>query len=266
MSTSGTTIFKIPNGPPSGETEPGRRRETPTLPPLGGPWSIKLKWKIPYRLYNKHKNNMETLQQEVQIAIQKFQEQGREVVQAEFQQELDGLKHELVSKNKRLELLEQENTKLKKGYEHLNDKLGGLVTDIISKFISATLSITDEKGLPLPLDSAEEEERSRQEAESDLEQSRFDDDDKGLETKEPKLHSIKDRIKHMNHDPQNFTNQRLAVIGKKMADYYRKAHNDADPSKREEKINEKHTSLVCVYSENDWEYMDYLIKTSLDIQ
>ena len=207
---------------------------------------------------------METLQQEVQIAIQKFQEQGREVVQAEFQQELDGLKHELVSKNKRLELLEQENTKLKKGYEHLNDKLGGLVTDIISKFISATLSITDEKGLPLPLDSAEEEERSRQEAESDLEQSRFDDD-KGLETKEPKLHSIKDRITHMNHDHQKFTKQ-LSTIGKKMADYYRKAHNGEDPSKRDEKINEKHTSPVCVYSENDWEYMDYLIKTSLEIQ
>ena len=209
---------------------------------------------------------MEALQQEVQIAIQKFQEQGREIVEAKFKQEVDGLKQELVSKNKRVEFLEQENTHLKKGYKYLNEKLGGLV-DIISKSISAT----DEKGLPLPLDSAEEEERARQESESDLEQSRFDDlfcfddDDKGLETKEPKLHSIKDRITHMNHDHQKFTKQ-LSTIGKKMADYYRKVHNGEDPSKRDEKINEKHTSPVCVYSENDWEYMDYLIKTSLEIQ
>jgi len=209
---------------------------------------------------------MEALQQEVQIAIQKFQEQGREIVEAKFKQEVDGLKQELVSKNKRVEFLEQENTHLKKGYKYLNEKLGGLV-DIISKSISAT----DEKGLPLPLDSAEEEERARQESESDLEQSRFDDlfcfddDDKGLETKEPKLHSIKDRITHMNHDHQKFTKQ-LSTIGKKMADYYRKAHNGENPSKRDEKINEKHTSPVCVYSENDWEYMDYLIKTSLEIQ
>jgi len=114
--------------------------------------------------------------------------------------------------------------------------LGVLVSDIISKSISDTFSLTDEKGVPLP-----------------------------LETKESELHSIKDRISHMNHDHQNFTKQ-LSTIGKKMADYYRKAHNGEDPSKRDEKINEKHTSPVCVYSENDWEYMDYLIKTSLEIQ
>lgn len=179
---------------------------------------------------------MEALQQEVQTAIQKFQEQGREIVEAEFKQELDVLKQELVSKNKRLKFLEQENTKLKNGYHDLNNTLGVLVSDIISKSISDTFSLTDEKGLPLP-----------------------------LETKESELHSIKDRIKHMNHDHQNFTKQ-LSTIGKKMADYYRKAHNGEDPLKREEKINEKHTSPVCVYSENDWEYMDYLIKTSLEIQ
>jgi hypothetical protein len=179
---------------------------------------------------------MEALQQEVQTAIQKFQEQGREIVEAEFKQELDVLKQELVSKNKRLKFLEQENTKLKNGYHDLNNTLGVLVSDIISKSIFDTLSLTDEKGVPLP-----------------------------LETKESELHSIKDRIKHMNHDHQNFTKQ-LSTIGKKMADYYRKAHNGEDPSKRDEKINEKHTSPVCVYSENDWEYMDYLIKTSLELQ
>ena len=79
------------------------------------------------------------------------------------------------------------------------------------------------------------------------------------------LHSIKDRIKYMNHDPQNFSKQ-LSLIGKKMAQYYRKAHNNEDPSKRDEKINDKHTSPVCVYSEGNWEYMDYLLKTSLELE
>ena len=163
---------------------------------------------------------MEALQQELQRAIQKFQAQGRQIVQTEFQQEVADLKQKLVSKNKRLEFLEQENTKLKKGYERLNEKLGDLITDIISLL---------------------------------------------LETKESGLHSIKDRIKYMNHDPQTFSKQ-LSTIGKKMADYYRKAHNGEEPSKRDEKINEKHTSPVCVYPKPDWEHMDYLIKTSLDIQ
>lgn len=179
---------------------------------------------------------MEALQQELQRAIQKFQAQGRQIVQTEFQQEVADLKQKLVSKNKRLEFLEQENTKLKKGYERLNEKLGDLITDIISQSTPAILSETDEKGAPLL-----------------------------LETKESGLHSIKDRIKYMNHDPQTFSKQ-LSTIGKKMADYYRKAHNGEEPSKRDEKINEKHTSPVCVYPKPDWEHMDYLIKTSLDIQ
>jgi len=165
---------------------------------------------------------MEDLQKDFQTALQKFQTQERETIQAEFGEEVSLLKEKLDSKNRRLKLLEQENDKLKKGYQ--------LVSDIISKFpyISLTPGET-------------------------------------LETKEPELHSIKDRIKSLKHDPQNFTNQ-LSTIGKKMADYYRKAHNGEDPSKRDEKINEKHTSPVCVYSKNDWEYMDYLIKTSLEIQ
>ena len=79
------------------------------------------------------------------------------------------------------------------------------------------------------------------------------------------LHSIKDRIKYMNHDPQNFSKQ-LSLIGKKMAEYYRTAHNGKDPSKRDEKINDKHNSPVCVYPEENWEYMDYLIKTSLNLE
>ena len=79
------------------------------------------------------------------------------------------------------------------------------------------------------------------------------------------FHSIKDRIKYMNRDPENFSNQ-LSTIGKKMAEYYRKSHNDEEPSKRDEKINDKHTLPVCVYAKCDWEYMDYLIKTSINLE
>jgi len=171
---------------------------------------------------------MENLQQEIQTTIQKFQEQEREIIQAEFKKEVEELKRELVSKNKRLKFLEQENKNLKNGYQKINE----FFTETISKFVSTT----DEKESPLH-----------------------------FEEKEMELQSVKDRIKHMNHNPHHFSKY-LPAIGKKMADYYRKAHDGADPSKRDEKINEKHTSPVCVYSEEDWEYLDYLIKTSLNLQ
>ena len=173
---------------------------------------------------------MENLQQEIQTTIQKFQEQERKIIQSEFKQEVDDLKQELVSKNKRLKFLEQENKNLKNGYQKINE----FFTETISKFISPT----DEKGAPLPFEAKE----------MDLQ-----------------LHSVKDRIRHMKHNPHHFSKY-LSAIGKKMADYYRKAHDGADPSKRDEKINEKHTSPVCVYSEDDWEYLDYLIKISLNLQ
>ena len=79
------------------------------------------------------------------------------------------------------------------------------------------------------------------------------------------LNSIKDRIKHMNHDPQQFDNKDLISIGKKMAEYFR-AYTGNDPQKKEEKINDKHNSFVCVYGEPDWEHLDYLITTTLKIQ
>ncbi len=170
---------------------------------------------------------MEALQQDLQKAIQEFQVQGRRIIQADSQRKIEDLNRELIDKNTRVKFLERENAKLKKGYERLNENLGDLIKDIISQ--------TDEKEPALP-----------------------------LETKEPELHSIKDRIKYMNQDPQTFS-KRLSPIGKKMADYYRNAHNGEEPSKRDEKINEKHTSSVCVYPEPDWEHMDYLIKTALDI-
>ncbi len=88
----------------------------------------------------------------------------------------------------------------------------------------------------------------------------------GAETEVPILHSVKDRIKHMNQDLQRFDNKDLCSIGKKMVTYYRKMNKGKDPVKRTEKINDKHNSLVCTYSENDWEYLDYLIVTTLKIQ
>ena len=69
---------------------------------------------------------MEDLQKDFQTALQKFQTQERETIQAEFGEEVSLLKEKLDSKNRRLKLLEQENDKLKKGYQ--------LVSDIISKF------------------------------------------------------------------------------------------------------------------------------------
>ena len=49
-----------------------------------------------------------------------------------------------------------------------------------------------------------------------------------------------------------------------MAAHYRETHAGENPAKRDEKINDKHTSPVCVYGEDDWEYLDYLITTDLN--
>ncbi len=82
---------------------------------------------------------------------------------------------------------------------------------------------------------------------------------------ETEVHSIKDRLKHMNQDLQRFDNKDLCSIGKKMVTYYRKMNKGEDPPKKDERINDKHNSLVCAYSETDWEYLDYLITTNLKI-
>ena len=50
-----------------------------------------------------------------------------------------------------------------------------------------------------------------------------------------------------------------------MAAYYRKTYKGKNPAKRDEKINDTHTHPVCVYGEDDWEYLDYLITTELKI-
>lgn len=203
---------------------------------------------------------MEALQQEFQTAILKFQIQERETIQTEFKEEVVALRQKLDSKNKQLKFLEQENVKLKNVYQHINNNLGGVmettietIVNHISKLISTSLRDTNMQRHLVETAKAHLFAGISTETETD---------EKGSESK---LYSIKDRIKYMKHDPKNFTKQ-LSSIGKKMAEYYRKSHNGEDPSKRDEKINDKHTSPVCVYSEEDWEYMDYLIKTSLEIQ
>ena len=89
-------------------------------------------------------------------------------------------------------------------------------------------------------------------------------DEKSTEVAEVELHSIKDRVKHMNLDLQQLDNKDLIRIGKKMAEYFRN-YTGKDPQKKEEKINDKHNSFVCVYGESDWEHLDYLITTTLKI-
>ena len=176
-------------------------------------------------------------------AIQKFQSQEREKIKQEYKAELDTL-------TQRVETL---TTKLERiCHRH------SLHTKCVSEAANILTDLLHSDSL---LNIVEEEEKK-----SDSPNLR-----RSLRNKHPptedvvNFHSIKDRIKSMKHDPQNFTCQ-LSNIGKKLAEYYRKSHNDKDPSKRDEKINDKHTSPVCVYSKEDWEYMDYLIKTCLNLE
>ena len=181
-------------------------------------------------------------------AIQKFQSQEREKIKQEYKEELDTL-------SQRVEIL---TTKLERiCHRH------SLYTKCVSEAATILTDLADDfkrlEGVHPDSNSVEEKEKK-----SDSPNLR-----RSLRNKHPEdvvnFHSIKDRIKSMKHDPQNFTGQ-LSSIGKKMAEYYRKSHNDKDPSKRDEKINDKHTSPVCVYSKEDWEYMDYLIKTCLNLE
>ena len=65
----------------------------------------------------------------------------------------------------------------------------------------------------------------------------------------------------MGYNPEKFANTDLVHIGKQMAFYYRKTYDEKDPKKREEKINEKYNSLVCVYSKNDWATLNRVTQT-----
>lgn len=182
---------------------------------------------------------MEKLQVEFQNAIEKFQSQ----LEQDFKKELTGLKQkvtQLTTENNNLKRKLDEADKYRVFYREISGALNTLLNG----------EEKEEKPLSPPKpDSSNAVKwplRNRQQA-------------------PVILHSIKDRLRNMEKDPHEFTSQ-LPLIGKKMAQYYRKAHNNEDPSKRDEKINDKHTSPVCVYSEGNWEYMDYLLKTSLELE
>ena len=185
------------------------------------------------------------------VAIEKFQSQEREKIKQEFKDELDTLTQRVETLTTKLERICHRHSL----YTKCVSEAANILTDLADDF--KRLEVVHSDSL---LNIVEEEEKK-----SDSPNLR-----RSLRNKHPptedvvNFHSIKDRIKSMKHDPQNFTGQ-LSSIGKKMAEYYRKAHNK-DPSKRDEKINDKHTSPVCVYSEGNWEYMDYLLKTSLELE
>ena len=185
------------------------------------------------------------------VAIEKFQSQEREKIKQEFKDELDTLTQRVETLTTKLERICHRHSLYTMGVS----EAANILTDLADDF--KRLEVVHSDSL---LNIVEEKEEK-----SDSPNLR-----RSLRNKRPKedlvnFHSIKDRIKYMKHDPQNFSKQ-LSIIGKKMAEYYRKSHNDEDPSKRDEKINDKHTLPVCVYAETDWEYMDYLIKTSLDLE
>ena len=166
-------------------------------------------------------------------AIQKFQSQEREKIREEFRGKLDTLQQKV--KN-----LTEKNAKLERMWQKVGEAVNIFLTDYSESY---------------------------NEKKSDSPNLRRSLRNKHLPPKEDLVNfqSIKDRIRNMKYDPQNFTHQ-LSSIGKKMAEYYRQSHNNEDPSKRDEKINDKHTLPVCVYAEEDWEYMDYLIKNSLNLE
>ena len=172
--------------------------------------------------------------EEFKIAIQKFQAQEREKIKQEFKSELD--------------ILTQKVEKFTKEYAKLKSKLESIHTKVSATIISLKNMVEVEEK---KTDSPNLRRSLRNQQLSQKEE---------LEN----CQSIKHRIKYLNHDPQIFSNQ-LPNIGKEMADYYRTSYNK-EPSKRDEKINDKHTVPVCIYSKNDWEYMDYLIKTSLKLE
>ena len=182
---------------------------------------------------------MEELQTEFQNAIQKFQIQ----LEHELKEDMSDLKQkvtQLITENNNLKQKLEEMDKYRDFYREISGALNTLLN--VEEKEEKTLS-------PSKPDSSNPVRwplRNRQ---------------------QPPiiLHSIKDRLRNMGKNPQEFTSH-LPLIGKKMAEYYRKSHNNEDPSKRDEKINDKHTSPVCVYSKENWEYMDYLLKTSLELE
>lgn len=167
----------------------------------------------------------------------------------------------------------------KKSIEKLNGQLGAYhaIQEVVEKQMTRQIALSREpeeaNQRNLEIENKEPEEQLELNPFLSSESETDSDDCGGGDEKRAEverlwavnLNSIKDRIKHMNHDPQQFDNKDLISIGKKMAEYFR-AYTGNDPQKKEEKINDKHNSFVCVYGEPDWEHLDYLITTTLKIQ
>ena len=176
---------------------------------------------------------MDQLQQEFNSIIQSFLEKRDEKMEAFWEDERGELEKEIG-------LLKIQNSKLCSENEKLKRET--------AKLINGILEVVEMTTIPINCVAVQEE---KTQIDQDVED----------EKEEEELHSIKDRVKQMGYNPEKFDNTDLSYIGKQMAKYYRQSY-DEDPEKREEKINEKHNSLVCVYSKNDWAYIDKLINTT----
>ncbi len=192
---------------------------------------------------------MEEITREIQNLIEKIKgiTEEREKIKEEFRKEVDILKQKVAE-------LTKENARYRKVYD--NARI----------FSNSVLNIEEKEQLKEIQRLDKEVKECKENPESPKTGTWV------LRKRRPSLkeddsitfHSIKDRIRKMGEDPQHFIYQ-LSSLGKKMAEYYRNAHNGENPSKRDEKINDKHNSPVCVYAEEDWEYLDYLLRTSLGL-
>ena len=183
-------------------------------------------------------------------------------LEKELKQRLLGLRNSFQELEKELALLKIQNSNLCNENEKLKCE-----TAKLKKGIREVIKMTPTFSLKSLLCTQEEK-------------SQIDTDEKFNENDDPALQSIRDRFQHITSGyitNRNFGGMKLwrlkglPIIGKKMAAHYRETHNGENPAKRDEKIkdpggkNDGHcvTVSVCVYSEVDWEYMDYLITTEL---
>lgn len=177
---------------------------------------------------------MDHLQNKFQATIKKFQDKAVELARQESEEQIAHLKKKLKYQSEILNELKEAYDKIK--FELEAEEKGGeaaLQFESTNHEVAVCASVSDEK--------VNLNELNKQD-----------------------LHSIKDRVKHMGHNPENFSNTDLAHIGRQMSAHYRKTYNGRDPEKKEEKINDKHNSSVCAYAKVDWPYMDKLIKTTID--
>jgi hypothetical protein len=186
---------------------------------------------------------MDHLQNKFQATIKKFQDKAVELARQESEEQIAHLKKKLKYQSDILNELKKAYDKIK--FELEAEEKGGeaaLQFESTNHEVTVCASVSDEKvNLNEPASCSH-----------------------AVYLEAPDLHSIKDRVKHMGYNPENFSNTDLAHIGRQMSAYYRKTYNGRSPEKKEEKINDKHNSSVCAYAKVDWPYMDKLIKTNLD--